>query len=235
MFARNACLLASLPALDEPGTRPPLSPASFLARLEGEGEREPVRALLLSDDLTERQAYLAGELAEPQPVVLTPAQARGESPLPQELTPAGAEHEPGPASRPAEDATWEAYFRWAAAVARRRSSPLLAAWVASEVAVRNVLADARARALGLDPEQALVAPELGRDEAAEAQVALAAWTEAQDPLRGLRALLRWRWDWIGSREPWFSFHDDEVLAYAMRLALLRRWLRSAARAPGGTP
>ncbi len=223
MSGRHHYLLSSLPHLGEPGSRPPLSSGELLERVvESDGPRELVQVILLADDLLQREAALAGELdaEHAAPAVLTPAQARGEEPLPAGLAPEAPE-----APRAVEaDVTWVAYFRQAATTAERRQSAFLASWVAYEVALRNALAAARAKALGLEAQDYLVAPELAADED-EGAATVAEWAGASDPLAGLRVLDRSRWRWLTEHEGWFSFADDEVAAYAARLALLHRWHR----------
>jgi hypothetical protein len=49
--------------------------------------RELVGCLFLLDDLLQRESYLAGELEEVTPTVLSQKQVRNESPLPEYLLP----------------------------------------------------------------------------------------------------------------------------------------------------
>jgi hypothetical protein len=182
--------------------------------------REQAEAIFLADDLLQREALAAGEIDRAEPTVLSAAQARGEQPLPDALRPAAPEAPP----RVAADALWAAYYRHAAEVARRHRSTFLGAWVGHEVALRNALAAARARALGLSPEEYLVASELGEDTGA-ADAAVGEWSAAGDPLTGLRVLDRHRWAWLDAHDAWFSFGADELAAYAARLILLHRWRR----------
>ena len=243
-------LLTALPTLDLPGSEPPLDLAELLERVPEGRARELVRCVILSDDLMQREAALAGELAAPDPGVLTPEQVRGAAPLPDDLLPPAAGS--GGASEPEEgfrtsadafrtfpeelrtpaDVIWNAYYRFAHALARRLRSPFLLEWVGSEVAVRNAVAMMRARALGLDPARHVVARDLESGDGATADAVVAALTAAPDPLAGLRELIVLRWRWVEHHEPLYSFGDDEFAAYAARLALLHRWQRSAG---GGEP
>jgi len=106
---------------------------------------EVVAALLLGDDLLQRDALLAWRSGDPT-AVLTREQAAGEAPLPDFLVGGRGVR----AGRHAGDGVWSAWFRHAAGVGRRRGSRFLQAWVGHEVALRNALAAARAKALGLD-------------------------------------------------------------------------------------
>jgi hypothetical protein len=218
-------LLASLPALGDLGEAPPLSCAAFLARLDEVGRpRRLVETVLLADDLLLRDAFLAGEVAEDEPLeplVLTAGQVRDELPLPEFLT-VPDETEFGQGRKILADAVWGGYFRHAAALAKKEHNAFLAAWVAFEVALRNALAAQRARALNLDPEDYVVAPDLA--EAAPENIA-AEWTAAGDPLAALRTLDAARWRWLAEHDAWFSFGDDELAVYAARLMLLTRWRR----------
>jgi hypothetical protein len=218
--------ITALPALDELGSEPPIEPADLRAGLAGErGRYELVGSLFLQDDLLQREAYLAGELEEVEPVVLSVGQARNESPLPEffVLQPGGGAEE----SRGLDaDRLWEAYFRYVAGLARRRRSPFLAAWVGHEVALRNALAAERARRLGLEESDYLVATDL----AGEGDFAglIRTWASAPTPLAAQQALLQARWDWLAMHDPWFTFRDDELAVYAARLMLLGQWRHATA-------
>ncbi len=215
--------LAALPVLDPPPALPPLSLGEFLADVPAGRAHRLSRAVLLSHDLLQREAVCAGEIEQPDLAVLTDEQARGGAPLPPELAVAA-----DPVETPAfpMDALWTAYFRFAAALAEAEASGFLGEWVGWEVALRNALAVARARALGMEPARYTVAWDLQQFEG-EAEAAQAAWSAAPDPLTGLRTLITASWRWVDQREPWFTFDDDEFAAYAAKLVLLHRWQRSA--------
>jgi hypothetical protein len=218
MGADNYYRISALPALGDLGSEPPLSLAALREHVSDRpAARVLVDALLLFDDLRQREAFLAGELKEVSPVVLTPAEVRNEEPLPQFLT-----AEEGVSRRVAADTVWAAYFKHAAGVAARRGSEFLAGWISREVAMRNALAAARARALGLDPAPYLVAPELVRDDE-DSSALISKWAAAPDPLAGARVLDRARWAWLHEHDAWFSFGDEELAAYAAKLMLIVRW------------
>jgi len=222
MAVGNYYLVTALPTLGDLGSLPPIRPADLMEHVADATAREPVAMVLLSDDLLQRDAVLAGELEQPEPAVLSPGQVRDEEPMPATLAP---ETEEGSGrDRPASDAVWEAYFRRAAEVARRRSNAFLAAWVAYEAGLRNALATARAKALDLDPETYLVAPDLA-DRDADFSVLLGEWADTENPLEGLRVLDRARWQWLADHDAHYTFADDELAAYAAKLILLVRWHR----------
>jgi len=223
MKRRHHYLLAFLPHLGELGAAAPLTPVDLLAHVtESGGPRALVEALLLGDDLMQRESLLAGETDQADPAVLTADQVRGEQPLP----PALVEAEPPATPRVATDAVWGAYFHHAARVARRRRSRFLGAWVGVEVAMRNALTEARAKALGLEAGQYLVAEELA-DRDANFGAVLTAWSAAENPLAALRVVNRSQWEWMSEHDGWFTFGDDEVAGYAAKLMLLARWHRLA--------
>ena len=236
MSGLNFYLLASLPALGELGHDPPLSLGDFLRHVEHAPKpRAEAEILFLGDDLRQREALLAGEIAEASPTVLTTAQVRDEEPLPGFLS--AVDESGGPAL--AVDAVWGAYFRRLADMGRR--SGFLAAWVRHEVGLRNALATARAKALGLDVSAYLVEADLGLPADAFALV-LGEWSAAATPLAGLRVLDAAHWGWLAEHDAWFTFADDELAAYAAKLMLLHRWKRIAdaergapARAAEGEP
>jgi len=187
---------------------------------EAGGPVDLVEALLVGDDLLQRDALLSGRNEQAEPAVLTVEQVNGEQALPEYLASEGDDQAP----RIAADAVWAAYFRHAADVASRRHSRFLGAWIAHEVALRNALTEARAKALGLEGADYVVAQSLAEKDGDFAAI-ISEWSAAPDPLEGLRVLDRHRWSWIGERDGWFTFGDDELAAYTAKLMLICRWHR----------
>ncbi len=221
MAASHYFLLSALPHLGDLGDAPPLSSARLIEAVrDAKGPAGLIETILLSDDLIQRDALQAGEIAQAEAAVLTDDQLSGEAPLPEYLVQAGEQA----SGRVVADAVWAAYFRHAAAVAG--SGTVLAAWVAWEVALRNALAESRAKALDLDVEAYLVAPELA-DATADFTGLLNELATASDPLAAASAVDRARWNWLGEHEAWFTFGDDELAVYAMRLMLMQRAQRVA--------
>jgi hypothetical protein len=232
MAVRNYYLVSALPSMGELGAAPPWTTPALLEHVrEAGGPAEVVAVLLLGDDLLQRDALLAGEIDETQTAVLTREQATGEAPLPSYLVPGRGEDadedEEGETVRHAGDAVWLAWFRHAAEVGRRRRSRFLLAWVGHEVAMRNALATARARALGLDPADYLVAADLATADLDFSDL-ISDWASAPDPLAGQRVLDQARWNWLKEHEAWFSFGGDEAAVYAAKLMLIDRWHRVGA-------
>ncbi len=228
MLGQNYYLLTALPGLGELGSDPPLTPRAMLEMLApATGPCELSSVIFLSDDLQLRQAVLAGEISAEQaePIILSAEQVRDEAPLPTSLV--GEDGESDPAGQPqlGIDRVWAMYFAHGARLASR--SEMLAEWVRYEVGLRNALAAARAKALDLDATRYLVTPELGYG-ADEYTTVLGEWSAAPNPLAGLQALDSARWAWIGEHDGWFTFKDDELVAYAARLVILHRWKRIAA-------
>lgn len=211
-------LLTSLPALPGLGEAQPIDLVDLREMAEAEGPAgEVVDALLLDYDLLLREAAQSGEVEFPRPAVLTVEQMGDESPLPEYLA-----AEPESRLRIPADAAWEAYYRHAHRVGLRRGCGFLTEWVGFEVALRNALVDVRAEVLGLEPEAYRVAEDLGVGGEGIAE-AVRAFTEAPDPLKGLRRLDEARWRWAEQREAYYSFSIDELAAYARKLVLLTRW------------
>ena len=226
MGGRHYYLVTSLPRLGDLGTPPAITLGDLLERVgEAPAAAAAVAAVVLGDDLMKRQAVLSGEADQVDAVILTADQLHDRQPLPESLVGPAREIEAGPVA--VVDAVWGAYFRHAAAVAQRVGSRFLSAWVGYEVALRNALAAARARALGLEVAAYLVATDLAAaDEDLSAVVT--EWAAAPNPLAGLRVLDAARWDWLRRHDAHFSFGDDELSAYAAKLALLHRWQRLTA-------
>lgn len=216
--------LASLPALGDLGTDPGMGFAELLEHLaEHRGRHELVSSLFLLDDLLQREAYLAGELPQTDPAVLTVQQAHSESPLPDCLV-GQAEADANASRGLAVDRLWEWYFRYVASLAERLKCRFLAGWVRYEVTLRNALAATRAKRLGLEAADYLVAVDLALEGDTVAEV-VAEWAASATPLAGQQTLLRARWSWLAENDAWFSFRDDELAAYAARLMLLDQWTR----------
>lgn len=223
--------MASLPALGELGTEAPMGFSELLEHLSDSRQRyELVASLFLLDDLLQREAFLAGEIEEVDPAVLSIQQTRNESPLPEYLAGDGS-GEAKASLGVAADRLWEAYFRYVFALAQRRTSEFLTAWVSFEVTLRNALVAARSKRLGLDGNEYLVATDLGASGDTLASL-VSEWAAAATPLAGQQVLLRGRWAWLAENDAWFSFRDDELVAYAARLMLLRQWERIVAEAAG---
>lgn len=215
--------ITTLPALGELGSAVPMGLADLIEHVgEHRQLREQVEAVVLLDDLIQRESLLAGEIEEVEPAVLSQPQARGEAPLPETLAPPQASE---PSASLEADRLWESYFRYAHELGRMKASRFLVEWVRFEVALRNGLAKARARRLGLEEKDYLVAADLGEPDE-DLSPLLSEWEAALTPLAGLRAVIRARWSWIERHDAWFSFSVDEVLAYAARVMLLEQWRRT---------
>lgn len=236
--------ITALPVLGELGSAPPIGLDDLRARVaDVPRAREPVDVLLLQDDLMQRESFLAGEVEDVAPSVLTRAEARDEAPLPESLSPGDFEAADEPsgslgAGRLGVDRLWARYFRHAAEVARRNRCAFLRSWVGFEVGLRNALAAARARRLGLAEADYQVAPppepvgglwfgsEGGGGEGDLSEI-VERWASIGDPIAALRVLILASWAWVGRHDAWFTFRNDELAAYAARLLLLYRWHRLA--------
>jgi len=223
MISARHYYITTLPALGDLGSSPPMGLADLLEHVEENRPwREQLEALLLLDDLLQRESLLAGETDQVEPAVLSLQQAQGEAPLPEVLeAPAGTDQPKVLQS----DLLWERYFRYAHQVARSHGSRFLAGWVEFEVTLRNALAAARARRLGLEESDYRVADDLAHTDEYLAPV-LSEWEAAATPLAGLRVVIRARWAWLERHDAWFSFSVDELLAYAARVMLLEQWRRT---------
>jgi len=223
--------ITSLPPLGELGSVPPVEAPELVEHVSSAPSlKRLLETILLSDDLVQREAFLSGEVKGVLPAVLSGPQTRNEAPLPEFLA---AEQQPA-GRRIAVDVVWENYYRHAATVARESRSRFLGDWTRYEVTLRNVLAAARARALGLEPTDYLVAADLGGPDD-EVAAAVGEWSAARDPLAGLRALDAARWRWLQEHEGWYSFVNDELAAYAAKLMLVVRWQRIAAEGEESRP
>lgn len=221
MKGKNYYHISALPGLPELGGTAPLTPQDLLAHLDGcPRARSLAEAVFLLDDLLLRESFLAGETQEVAPIVLTAEQVRNEAPLPSFLEAEANQQD----DRRSVDALWERAFHHADELGRSAGSTFLPAWVAHEVGLRNALARARSRRLGLDETEYLVAPDLADSEEDFSGI-LTEWGSAATPLAGLRALVSGRWRWIAEHDAWFTFSDDELVAYAAKLMLVHQWRR----------
>lgn len=236
MRRRNFYLLCVLPALKSFGSPPPVNKQALLAIVkECDGPAEIVQALLLSEDLLQREAVLADEIAPDQAdtAVLSPTRTQDVQSLPDFLIPESDDDPEEPETSIGVDAVWQQYFRYTHKISGDACSPFLAAWVGFEVGLRNAMAIARADTLELDSKPNLVAPELA-DPDVPFDAIITDWAAASSPLDALEELDIARWHWLIENEPWYSFSDDEVAAYTVKLMLLHRWQRILApnRQPG---
>ena len=216
--------ITALPSLGALGTAPPIGLAELLEHLsEVPRARRLVETIVLLDDLEQREAFLAGELKQVEPAVLSIEQAKGEAPLPDFLAPAREEEESFTIEL---DRLWANYFRFVHQTGLREGSDFLRRWVGFEVAFRNALAVARARKLGLEEAGYVVVPELG-DTDFDFSTAIGEWETAKTPLAGLQVIIRTRWEWCDRNDAWFQFVADELLVYAFRIMLLSQWRRTS--------
>ena len=234
MASDNIYLLTALPPLTESGSKPPLSLAELRAHVADSPTVALVDAVLIGDDLLLREAALSGEAEAselPDPSVLGADQVRGRELLPDYLD--GDEGGDGSA-RFATDQLQARYFAHVGQFARRGGSQLLGAWQRFELGLRNALVGHRARTLGLDAASYQVAGDLVEpDPAIDAIVAQ--WAAAPDPLAGLQVLDHARLAWLDERDPSYSFADDELVAYALRLLWITRAWRLRQTSEGADP
>jgi hypothetical protein len=219
-------LLSVLPALESMGSIPPMSKSDLLEHVaDSTGPVRTVEMLLLSDDLTQYQALLAGEIERNQvdSAVLPLDKTENEAVLPGFLSPEETTEDQQDGHL-ATDAIWSRYFRHAASVAKRTPGGFLKAWIGFEVGLRNALVTARAHALDLDPTAYLVAPELA-DKTIDYSHITSAWSAASNPLAAMEVLDKSRWEWLEERGCWYSFSACEVEVYAARLVILHHWRR----------
>ncbi len=203
-----------------------MSKRDFLEMVgDSNGPVETVEAILLSDDLTQYQALLAGEFEQDRAdlAVLSTPKAENEAVLPDFLLPeeGAGEQEDACASV---DAIWSRYFHHAAAIAKRKGGGFLRDWIGFEVGLRNALVTTRAHTLELDAEAYLVAPDLA-DRDIDYTHAISTWLAASDPLAAQEALDKIRWEWLDENGGWYSFSAREIEVYAAKLVLLHHWRR----------
>jgi hypothetical protein len=221
MKAGNYYYITALPTLGNLGDAPPITPGEVLNYfLENPPARALASALFLLDDLLQREAYLGGEIKTVEPIVLSDRQIKNEEPLPSYLV--SDEIKTGRSIRA--DGLWESYFRYATGVAVEIGSRFLKEWVGFEVTLRNTLAAARAKRLGLEAEPYLVASDL-EETSEDLSGVIREWASAPNPLAGHKILTLARWQWLAGHDAWFSFENDELAAYAARLMLLHEWHR----------
>ena len=184
--------------------------------------RKLVEAIILLDDLQQRESVLAGEIEEVEPAVLTLQQARGEAPLPEILVADVPREQP---AAMATDLLWETYFRYVHALGRSERSRFLVQWVEFEIALRMRWPRVR-RTFGPGRGGLSGCRRPGRRRG-DTSLVVDEWAAVPTPLAGLQAVIRGRWSWVDDHDDWFSFSFDEVLAYAVRVMLLEQWRRSA--------
>ena len=219
-------LLSSLAALEPIGSVPSVTKSDFFAMVrESKGPIKNVEAILLSDDLSQYEAFLAKEITQERIdlAVLFLEKSENEPVLPDFLLPEEQTQEKE-STRLASDNLWSRYFRYAARAAKHNHSEFLKTWVGFEVGLRNALTTARAQILDLEPESYLVCPELADSDIDYSNI-LSAWQNASNPLIALEAIDKARWDWLEEHGSWYSFSEGEIEVYAAKLILLHHWRR----------
>ena len=207
-------LITSLPSLEELGSPAPLTGAEFFDLVdESVIAQDLVKVVLLSDDLLQMQAFQAGEIEDVSPAVLSADQVRAQEPLPDYLL--------GEAPAGDINAIWKTYFEYAASIANTYGCEFLKLWVEYEVGIRNALIFARARKLGIDPEEHYIARDMTSGDDFTALVN--EWSAAENPMAGMMILDKARWNWLTENDSWFKFTYDELVVYAARILLLKRW------------
>ena len=226
IFNRYDYLLSALPALEPIGSVPPMAKSDFFAMVrDSKGSVKTIETILLSDDLSQYEAFLVKEITEDRIdlAVLSLEKSENEPVLPEFLLPE-EQAQQKENSRLAADDLWSRYFRYAARVAKHNGSRFLKAWIAFEVGLRNALTTARAQILDLEPEAYLVCPELA-DTDTDYSTIISAWQAGSNPLTSLEVLDKAKWDWLDEHASWYSFSAGEIEVYAAKLILLHHWRR----------
>jgi hypothetical protein len=219
-------LLSALAALEPIGSVPPVTKSDFFAMVrDSKGPIKTVETILLSDDLSQYEAFLAKEITEDRIdfAVLSLEKSENEPVLPDFLLPE-EQAEEKENTRLVADSLWSRYFHYAARIAKHNGSRFLKAWVGFEVGLRNALTTARAQILDLEPETYLVCPELADIDIDYSNI-ISAWHAGSNPLAALEVLDKARWDWLDEHGSWYSFGAGEIEVYAAKLILLHHWRR----------
>ena len=120
------------------------------------------------------------------------------------------------------------YWRLAHAQAKSDKSQFMAAWVGFEISLKNALVDVRAKRLGKDANLYKHLVELDSGEVSSEIISV---ENVQNPLVEDEVVEHLRWKWILEHDSWFSFSNDEILAYGVKLLALHRWYRLRNAAP----
>ncbi len=219
----NYYLLASLPALGELGTPPPLSYRDFLTAIEVNKRARLFASLVaLEEDLLCLQST---EQTAADLFVLPDKNLSRSGALrlffPQSACPQSDDL----------DVIMPAYFEALRKKARELRSSFISEWVRFEVSLRSAIGRARAQKLGVEYRET-PAVEADRDLTALA----ADWSAAENAVDGALLVEGVRWSWLTAHDRWYQFTDDELIAYGTKLLSLLRWERIAAadaRRPSG--
>ena len=181
-----------------------------------------MEAVLLLDDLMQREGLMSGESDRVELAVLSVPQAQGESPLPEQFQMSVVTEQTNSLES---DMLWEQYFRYVHRIAFSYKNRFLIKWVAFEIALRNALAATRAARLGLDEANYQIACDLAYSDE-DLSLLISEWESSPTPLEGLRVIIRARWAWLDRNDSWYSFSSEELLAYAVRVMLMEQWCRT---------
>lgn len=162
---------------------------------------------------------MAGEIEDAEPIILTKEQLTDHAPLPEYLVPEATPDQP---NRSVTDGVWDAYFHHLDRISAK--TPFARKWVGYEVSLRNALVHRRAKTLEISADPYLVAVDLQESEY-NFDALLSEWASVDNLLEATKLLDQARWRWIEKNDAWFTFTDDELVAYTARLILLHRWHR----------
>lgn len=218
MSGSNYYLLSALPGLGPLGSRPAVSLPAFWDELNDRPALQAQVAVpILADELLCQESLRVGAEIECDPIVSTlePWQGIVEFIRTGDPTDGATRFVNDEQVLPVLDMLWRRYFEFARKEGLRLGSPFLLKWVEFEVALREAFVLAR----GSD------APGRGATISFDLGTVVAAWREAHNPLMAAQIVERFRYGWISEHEAWFSFGDEEIVAYALKLIIQWRWLR----------
>ena len=223
MTSLNYNLLATLPVLGELGTLPSLSVQEYLQIIsENRRVMRHFCIIALADDLRRRsEILLMNSEAIKDLLVLDPTTIQNTDCI----QPFFSQSIQKRFAADLDDyKIFELFFKMAAAQGEEDKGDFLTAWVAFEIALRNVLADLRAEKLKVAAPHHLL-PELSDEGSFDRNEIATEFLAAENPLKVDTVLTRVRWEWLSEHDNWFLFTDDEVLAYGVKLLELHRQYR----------
>lgn len=225
MSALNFNLLTTLPALGEPGSRPPLDLEEFLNIISvNERAVRIAKVIFVAEDILRREA--ASQNGEAQaPMVLTPEEfSAGSLSLPEPVRKRISIEEEWFGEADIEEEDFVKFLNYAFITAEEEQSTFVRELIGFEVALRNALVRYRAKKLDKDPGGHELAREMeARD--VDLYYLFTRIEELENPGDQTFLVEQIRWDWVLNNDCWFTFSDDEVAAYGIKLFLLQRWYR----------
>ena len=220
MSGENYNIISRLPVLPDFGAEPPLGFKECLDSFENENPKvaQLAKIYAINVDLPSSAPLMDGSMRPG--VVLVPGDFKDFTRIKRFFSKSTVEKVEFPEDLDLEK-SFELYFRLAELEGEESDSKLFSDWVIFEVSFRNFIAKARAKKLHIPEMPKKILRELVQPFAFEKFES--DFLNVSDPIKEIELSESLRYQWLLDNDAWFSFSDDELLAYCMKLLCLERY------------